>query len=33
MEVPTLKFAQVKDFFDQIAADESSAAVLRRANP
>lgn len=30
--VPTQKLAEVKDFFQQIAADEHSSAVLRRAN-
>lgn len=31
--VPTLKLAQVKDFLDQIAADETSAVAIRRATP
>jgi transglutaminase-like putative cysteine protease len=31
--VPTDKLAEVRDFFHQIAADEKSSAVLRRANP
>ncbi|MGA8144908.1 MAG: hypothetical protein WB987_13560 [Candidatus Acidiferrales bacterium] len=31
--VPTQKLDEVKDFFHQIAADEHSSAILRRANP
>jgi transglutaminase-like putative cysteine protease len=31
--VPTQKLDEVRDFFHQIAADEKSSAVLRRANP
>jgi hypothetical protein len=31
--VPTQKLDEVRDFFHQIAADERSSAVLRRANP
>jgi transglutaminase-like putative cysteine protease len=31
--VPTQKLDEVRNFFKQIAADERSAAVLRRANP
>jgi transglutaminase-like putative cysteine protease len=31
--VPTDKLAEVRDFFRQVAADEKSSAVLRRANP
>jgi transglutaminase-like putative cysteine protease len=31
--VPTQKLGEVRDFFHQIAADEKSSAVLRRANP
>jgi len=31
--VPTQKLDEVRDFFYQIAADEKSSAVLRRANP
>ncbi len=31
--VPTKNLDEVRDFFHQIAADERSAAVLRRANP
>jgi hypothetical protein len=31
--VPTLKLNEVRDFFRQVAADERSSAVLRRATP
>lgn len=31
--VPTEKLPEVRDFFHQIAVDEKSSAVLRRANP
>jgi transglutaminase-like putative cysteine protease len=31
--VPTQKLDEVRDFFHQIAADQKSSAVLRRANP
>jgi hypothetical protein len=31
--VPTLKLAQVKDFLDQVAADENSAVALKRPTP
>jgi transglutaminase-like putative cysteine protease len=31
--VPTKKLGEVQDFFHQIAADEKSSVVLRRANP
>jgi transglutaminase-like putative cysteine protease len=31
--VPTEKLAEVRDFFSQIAADEKSSAVLRKATP
>jgi hypothetical protein len=31
--VPTQKLDEVRDFFYQIAADEKSSAVLRRASP
>jgi hypothetical protein len=31
--VPTQKLDDVRDFFDQVAADERSSAVLRRVNP
>jgi hypothetical protein len=31
--VPTQRLDEVRDFFHQIAADERSSAVLRRANP
>jgi transglutaminase-like putative cysteine protease len=31
--VPTKNLGEVRDFFRQIAADEKSSAVLRRANP
>jgi len=30
--VPTDKLGEVRDFFHQIAADERSSAILRRAN-
>jgi hypothetical protein len=31
--VPTQKLDEVKDFFHQIAADEHSSAILKRATP
>jgi hypothetical protein len=31
--IPTEKLPEVRDFFHQIAADEKSSAVLRKANP
>jgi transglutaminase-like putative cysteine protease len=31
--VPTLKLGQVKDFLEEVAADENSAVALKRANP
>ncbi|MGA6955755.1 MAG: hypothetical protein WBY73_11645, partial [Candidatus Acidiferrales bacterium] len=33
VNVPTQNLDEVRDFFHQIAADEKSSAVLRRANP
>jgi hypothetical protein len=30
--VPTQKLNEVRDFFHQIAVDEGSSAILRRAN-
>ena len=33
LTVPTRKLDEVRDFFHQIAMDEKSSAVLRRANP
>ncbi|HKN61517.1 MAG TPA: hypothetical protein VJW93_10085, partial [Candidatus Acidoferrales bacterium] len=33
VHVPTQKLEEVRTFFRQVAADERSSAVLRRANP